>query len=117
MTVSPRGLSARSAEADSLSGLPANATPLPVLKIGMTADDVPTTHGTPDHGGARLRAPSYPTCISAENRGFTHVDTPTDIPPGLFIIHDLHPRARVKTVTGFRPVQNRYHDFTQISIV
>jgi peptide/nickel transport system substrate-binding protein len=36
--------------------------------------------------------------------------------PWLFIVHDLNPRAMSKKVTGFRPAQSWYQDFTQISM-
>jgi ABC-type transport system substrate-binding protein len=34
----------------------------------------------------------------------------------LFIVHDLNPRAMSKTVTGFKPAQSWYQDFTQITM-
>ena len=39
-----------------------------------------------------------------------------DQAPWLFIVHDLNPRALSKHVTGFRPAQSWYQDFTQISM-
>jgi peptide/nickel transport system substrate-binding protein len=39
-----------------------------------------------------------------------------DQAPWLFIVHDLNPRALNKKVTGFKPAQSWYQDFTQISI-
>ncbi len=39
-----------------------------------------------------------------------------DEAPWLFIVHDLNPRAMSKKVTGFRPAQSWYQDFTQISM-
>ena len=39
-----------------------------------------------------------------------------DNAPWLFIVHDLNPRALGKKVTGFKPAQSWYQDFTQISI-
>lgn len=39
-----------------------------------------------------------------------------DQAPWLFIVHDLNPRALAKKVTGFRPAQSWYQDFTQISM-
>ena len=36
--------------------------------------------------------------------------------PWLFIVHDLNPRAMSKKVTGFKPAQSWYQDFTQISM-
>jgi ABC-type transport system substrate-binding protein len=34
----------------------------------------------------------------------------------LFIVHDLNPRAMSKKVTGFKPAQSWYQDFTQITM-
>jgi ABC-type transport system substrate-binding protein len=39
-----------------------------------------------------------------------------DAAPWLFIVHDLNPRALSKKVTGFRPAQSWYQDFTQITM-
>jgi ABC-type transport system substrate-binding protein len=39
-----------------------------------------------------------------------------DEAPWLFIVHDLNPRAMSKKVTGFRPAQSLYQDFTQITM-
>lgn len=39
-----------------------------------------------------------------------------DAAPWLFICHDLNPRAMSKKVTGFRPAQSWYQDFTQITM-
>jgi peptide/nickel transport system substrate-binding protein len=39
-----------------------------------------------------------------------------DEAPWLFIVHDLNPRAMSKKVTGFKPAQSWYQDFTQITI-
>ena len=36
--------------------------------------------------------------------------------PWLFIVHDLNPRAMSKKVTGFKPAQSWYQDFTQITM-
>ncbi|MGE0418525.1 MAG: ABC transporter substrate-binding protein, partial [Acetobacteraceae bacterium] len=39
-----------------------------------------------------------------------------DEAPWLFIVHDLNPRAMSKKVTGFKPAQSWYQDFTSISM-
>jgi ABC-type transport system substrate-binding protein len=39
-----------------------------------------------------------------------------DEAPWLFIVHDLNPRAMSKKVTGFKPAQSWYQDFTQITM-
>ncbi|MBV9859341.1 MAG: ABC transporter substrate-binding protein [Alphaproteobacteria bacterium] len=66
-----------------LAGLPARAGPPQVLRIGMTAADLPTTHGIPNNGGEGFRFLGYPAYDSVVNWDFAH-DRLADIMPGLF---------------------------------
>ena len=60
MTVSRRGLLASAVGVATLPGLPAAAASPQVLRIGMTAADLPTTHGIPNNGGEGFRFLGYP---------------------------------------------------------
>lgn len=84
MTISRRGLLATAAGAAALPAVPASAAPLQVLRIGMTAADLPTTHGIPNNGGEGFRFLGYPAYDSVVNWDFTHTDKLADIAPGLF---------------------------------
>jgi peptide/nickel transport system substrate-binding protein len=55
--------------------------------------------------------------IDAQNKLLAQAHTIiVDEAPWLFICHDLNPRAMSKKVTGFRPAQSWYQDFTQITM-
>jgi ABC-type transport system substrate-binding protein len=82
---SRRGFLAASAAA-ALPILPGHAeaaTPQ-VLRIGMTAADLPTTHGIPNNGGEGFRFLGYPAYDSVVNWDFLHPEGLADIAPGLF---------------------------------
>ena len=81
MTLSRRGLLASAAL---LPVVPAHAASPQVLRIGMTAADLPTTHGIPNNGGEGFRFLGYPAYDSVVNWDFTHTDALADVTPGLF---------------------------------
>jgi ABC-type transport system substrate-binding protein len=82
--LSRRGLLTAAAGAAALPMLPAEAAAPQVLRIGMTAADLPTTHGIPNNGGEGFRFLGYPAYDSIVNWDFTHTDKLADITPGLF---------------------------------
>jgi len=57
---SRRGFMAAVAGAAVLPGVPASAAGAQILRIGMTAADLPTTHGIPNNGGEGFRFLGYP---------------------------------------------------------
>ena len=67
-----RGFITVAAGAAALPGLPATAATPQVLRIGMTAADLPTTHGIPNNGGEGFRFLGYPAYDSMINWDFTH---------------------------------------------
>ncbi len=79
-----RGFITAAAGAAALPGLPATAATPQVLRIGMTAADLPTTHGIPNNGGEGFRFLGYPAYDSMINWDFTHPDELADVTPGLF---------------------------------
>ncbi|HYZ23659.1 MAG TPA: ABC transporter substrate-binding protein [Rhodopila sp.] len=84
MTIFRRGLLAGAAGAAAFPVLPGRAAGQQVLRIGMTAADLPTTHGIPNNGGEGFRFLGYPAYDSVVNWDFTHTDRIADITPGLF---------------------------------
>jgi peptide/nickel transport system substrate-binding protein len=82
--LSRRGLITAATAASGLSALPGQAASPQVLRIGMTAADLPTTHGIPNNGGEGFRFLGYPAYDSVVNWDFTHTDKLADIAPGLF---------------------------------
>ena len=81
-----RGFISAAAGAAIVPGLQASghAAPAQILRVGMTAADLPTTHGIPNNGGEGFRFLGYPAYDSVVNWDFTHTDKLADITPGLF---------------------------------
>ena len=79
-----RGFITAAAGAAALPGLPASAATPQILRIGMTAADLPTTHGIPNNGGEGFRFLGYPAYDATVNWDFTHTDELADVTPGLF---------------------------------
>ena len=84
MKVSRRDLLAGVAGVATLPAIAGQAASPQVLRIGMTAADLPTTHGIPNNGGEGYRFLGYPAYDSVVNWDFTHTDKLADITPGLF---------------------------------
>jgi ABC-type transport system substrate-binding protein len=82
--LSRRGLLTAAAGAAALPALPGRAATPQILRIGMTAADLPTTHGIPNNGGEGFRFLGYPAYDSVVNWDFTHTDKLADVTPGLF---------------------------------
>ncbi|MGE0224393.1 MAG: ABC transporter substrate-binding protein [Acetobacteraceae bacterium] len=80
-----RGFIAAASGTAALPVLPGHglaATPQ-VLRIGMTAADVPTPHGIPNNGGEGFRFLGYPAYDALVNWDYTHPNETADITPGL----------------------------------
>jgi peptide/nickel transport system substrate-binding protein len=84
MTVSRRGLLASAVGIAAFPAIQTDAATPQILRIGMTAADLPTTHGIPNNGGEGFRFLGYPAYDSVVNWDFTHPDKIADITPGLF---------------------------------
>src|SRR6266700_7994406 len=82
--LSRRGLITAATAASGFSTLPGHAASPQVLRIGMTAADLPTTHGIPNNGGEGFRFLGYPAYDATVNWDFTHTDALADVTPGLF---------------------------------
>ena len=60
------------------------AAPAQVLRIAMTASDLPTVTGIPNNGGEGFRFLGYPAYDGVINWDYTHVNQTADATPGLF---------------------------------
>src|ERR1700739_4459978 len=87
----PTTLSARAAAVGSLFTAAAFLCILPfadaradkVLRVGMTASDIPTTGGVPNNGGEGFRFLGYPAFDALVNWDFKHTNKTADVTPGL----------------------------------
>jgi peptide/nickel transport system substrate-binding protein len=62
----------------------ADAASNQVLRIAMTASDLPTVTGIPNNGGEGFRFLGYPAYDGVVNWDYTNVDQTADATPGLF---------------------------------
>src|SRR4051812_6318093 len=60
------------------------AAPSQVLRIAMTASDLPTVTGIPNNGGEGFRFLGYPAYDGVVNWDYSHVNQTADATPGLF---------------------------------
>jgi ABC-type transport system substrate-binding protein len=72
------------AAAAALSVPRAEAAPNQVLRIAMTASDLPTVTGIPNNGGEGFRFLGYPAYDGVVNWDYTHVNETAEATPGLF---------------------------------
>ena len=87
-----RSLLAGSGAALAAGALPARAATVPqVLRIGMTAADLPTVTGIPNNGGEGSRFLGYPVYDGGLNYDFQHVNETAGIAPGLFTEWKIDP--------------------------
>jgi len=54
-----------------------------VMRVGMTASDLPTTGGIPNNGGEGFRFLGFPAFDALVNWDFKHTDQTADVTPGL----------------------------------
>ncbi len=72
------------ASAAALPILPSHAAGPQILRIGMTAADLPTTHGIPNNGGEGFRFLGHPAYDALINWDFTKPSKLADITGGIF---------------------------------
>ena len=77
-----RGLTA--ATAATVTGPRRRSSSAQVLRIAMTASDLPTVTGIPNNGGEGFRFLGFPAYDGVVNWDYTHVDQTADATPGLF---------------------------------
>jgi ABC-type transport system substrate-binding protein len=109
MTLTRRGLIASAVGTAALPSVESRAAGLQVLRVGMTAADLPTTHGIPNNGGEGFRFLGYPAYDSVVNWDFTHTDKLADITPGLFTAWRIDPKNPLRWICDVRQGV-KFHD-------
>jgi peptide/nickel transport system substrate-binding protein len=93
----------------------AEAAPKQVLRIAMTASDLPTVTGIPNNGGEGYRFLGYPAYDGLVNWDYTRVDQTADATPGLFDSWTVDPGNPTRWIFALRGgVQ--FHDGSPLSI-
>jgi ABC-type transport system substrate-binding protein len=90
-----------------------------VLRIGMTASDIPLTTGQADNGGEGMRFTGYTLYDALINWDLSKADKPSDLAPGLATGWTVDEDDRTKWIFKLRP-NVKFHDgsaFTAASVV
>lgn len=74
-----------------------------VLRIGMTAADIPLTNGSPDNGFEGFRFSGYTMYDGLVNWDLTAADKPSVIKPGLALSWEANPQDTTKWTFKLRP--------------
>jgi peptide/nickel transport system substrate-binding protein len=98
-----------------LATTPAPAATSQVLRIGMTASDLPTVTGIPNNGGEGFRFLGYPAYDGLVNWDYTHVDQTADATPGLFESWTIDPGNPLRWVFTLRQGV-RFHDGSDLTM-
>jgi ABC-type transport system substrate-binding protein len=80
-----------------------------VLRVAMTASDLPTVTGLPNNGGEGYRFLGYPAYDGLINWDFTHRDQTAEITPGLFAAWKIDPADNSRWLFTVREGV-RFHD-------
>jgi peptide/nickel transport system substrate-binding protein len=91
------------------------AAPPQVLRIAMTAADLPTVTGIPNNGGEGYRFLGYPAYDGVVNWDYTHVNQIADTTPGLFESWQTDPANPTRWVFSLRP-NVVFHDDTPLTM-
>ncbi len=94
------------AVATAAAGRHSYGAPSQMLRIAMTASDLPTVTGIPNNGGEGYRFLGYPAYDGVVNWDYTHVNQTADATPGLFEVVDN--RSRQSDPLDFCVAQRRY---------
>ena len=81
-----------------------------ILRIAMTASDIPTTSGMLNNGFESTDEAAMLKYYAASHERLV------DNPPWLYIVHDLNPRAFSRKVKGFVSPQSWFADLTLVSL-
>ena len=88
--------------AATLAARTAVAAPPQVLRIAMTASDLPTVTGIPNNGGEGFRFLGYPAYDGVVNWDYTHVDQTAEATPGLFESWTVDPANPTRWIFSLR---------------
>src|ERR1700733_14982476 len=80
----------------------AEAAPSQVLRIAMTASDLPTVTGIPNNGGEGFRFLGYPAYDGVINWDYTQVNQTADATPGLFESWTIDPGNPTRWISTLR---------------
>jgi peptide/nickel transport system substrate-binding protein len=93
----------------------AAAAPSQVLRIAMTASDLPTVTGIPNNGGEGFRFLGYPAYDGLMNWDYTRVDQTADVTPGLFEAWTVDPGNPTRWIFTLRQGVT-FHDGSPLTI-
>ena len=85
-----------------LAARAAAAAPAQILRIAMTASDLPTVTGIPNNGGEGYRFLGFPAYDGLVNWDYSHVDETSDAIPGLFESWTVDPENPTRWVFVLR---------------
>jgi peptide/nickel transport system substrate-binding protein len=94
--------------------LAASSARAQVLRVAMTASDLPTTGGIPDQGAEGVRFAGYPIYDSLVNWDFTHPDEIAGITPGLATDWHINPDDHKEWIFTLRKGV-KFHDGTDFN--
>jgi hypothetical protein len=114
MLVTRRGVLAAGAGAAVLPAGAFAASPQ-ILRVGMTAADLPTTHGIPNNGGEGFRFLGYNAFDSIINWDYTRTEKLADIAPGLFTSWKIDPANPLRWICEVRQGV-KFHDGSDFNI-
>ena len=101
--------------AATVAGREAAAEPSQVLRIAMTASDLPTVTGIPNNGGEGFRFLGYPAYDGIVNWDYTQVNQTADATPGLFESWAFDPGNPTRWVFTLRQGVT-FHDGSPLTI-
>jgi len=104
-----RSLLAAASLAALLAAAPGAATAQGTIRIGMTAADIPLTHGQPDQGFEGNRFTGIPLYNALVEWDLTRGDRPTPLRPGLALSWEVDPNDKTRWVFRLRPGV-KFHD-------
>jgi ABC-type transport system substrate-binding protein len=107
-------ISSAAALAAGTAARPAEAAGAQVLRIGMTAADLPTVTGIPNNGGEGVRFLGFPVYDSVVNWDFTHTDQTADVTPGLYTDWKIDPQDPLRWICTVRQGV-KFHDGTTMT--
>jgi ABC-type transport system substrate-binding protein len=90
------------AAASTLAGHPAAAANPKMLRIAMTASDLPTVTGIPNNGGEGFRFLGYPVYDAVVNWDYSHVNQTANATPGLFESWTIDPANPTRWIFSLR---------------
>ena len=85
-----------------------------VMRVGMTASDIPTTGGIPNNGGEGFRFLGYPAYDALVNWDFKHTDQTADVTPGLATSWEVDEVDRTRWIFHLRKGV-KFHDGTDFN--